>query len=88
MSQSPTSRNEQGALLAAPTPITTAGLLQFLDIAPDALLVIDRAGTITVVNEQTEALFGYARSELPGQPLAILLPDRFRAAHLQHYCSA
>ncbi len=91
MSQSPASSSKQSSLLSALRHTTPESLLQLLDIVPDALLVIDRAGTITMVNEQTEALFGYARSQLQGQPLAILLPDRFRAAHrvhLQHYCSA
>jgi PAS domain-containing protein len=63
MSQSPTSRRKQRVLRSATTHITSDGLLQLLDIALDALLVIDQAGTIMMVNEQTEALFGTVLTE-------------------------
>ncbi len=60
------------------------GLFPLLQISPDALLVIDQAGTITAVNEQMEALFGFAPQELPGQQIEILLPERFRDAHFAY----
>jgi PAS domain S-box-containing protein len=66
-------------------------LTQLLEISPDALLIVNPAGTIVMVNEQTETLFGYTRSELQGQSLEMLLPLRFRgmhATHRQHYFSA
>ncbi len=69
---------------STPVRITATGLIPLLQISPDALLVIDQAGTIITVNEQTEALFGFAHAELPGQQLEILLPDRFRDAHSTH----
>ena len=75
----------------APVRVTSTGLTQFLDISPDALIVIDQAGTIVMVNGQTEARFGFARAELLGQPLEILLPQRFHTihtAHRKHYFSA
>lgn len=59
-------------------------LLTWLDIAPDALVLVDRAGCIARVNSQAEALFGYAHCELEGQTLEALLPERFRAVHLLH----
>ncbi|HEU5376473.1 MAG TPA: ATP-binding protein [Ktedonobacteraceae bacterium] len=59
-------------------------LLIWLDIAPDALVLVDRAGCIARVNSQAEALFGYTHSELEGQTLEVLLPERFRAVHLLH----
>jgi two-component system sensor kinase FixL len=52
--------------------------------APDAAIVIDDAGRIVRVNRQTEALFGYERAELLGQPVEGLLPVRFREAHALH----
>jgi PAS domain S-box-containing protein len=68
----------------APVRVTATSLHQFFDMSPDALLVIGPAGTIMMVNEQTEALFGFARSELVSQQLEILLPERFRDPHSAH----
>jgi len=56
----------------------------FLESAPDAVVIIDSAGTVILVNAQTEAIFGYPRSQLVGQPVEILLPERFRDAHIAH----
>ena len=41
-----------------------------LDSAPDAMVIADGDGAITMVNRQTEALFGYDREDLLGQPVA------------------
>jgi PAS domain S-box-containing protein len=57
---------------------------QLLDTAPDAMVVVDADERISLVNLQTEKLFGYARAELVGQPLELLIPERFRAAHAGH----
>ena len=57
---------------------------QWLDISPDALVVIDAHGQIVQVNSQVEAVFGYARTALIDQPLEKLLPERFHTAHRQH----
>jgi PAS domain S-box-containing protein len=52
-----------------------------LESAPDAMIIANQEGRIVVVNSQTEKLFGYSREELLGQPLDILVPERFRADH-------
>jgi PAS domain S-box-containing protein len=57
---------------------------QLLDAAPDAIVVIGDDGRIQLVNIQTEKLFGHARSELIGQPLDVLVPERFRQGHGPH----
>ena len=54
---------------------------QLLEAAPDAMVIVDERGTIQLVNAQTEALFGYARAELLGHPVEMLIPARFRATH-------
>jgi PAS domain S-box-containing protein len=54
---------------------------QLVEAAPDAMVIVDRAGVITLVNSQTEKLFGHARAELLGQPVEILVPERYRANH-------
>jgi two-component system, LuxR family, sensor kinase FixL len=55
-----------------------------LESAPDAMVVADGAGRIVLVNSQTEALFGYRRQELLGQPVEILIPAALRQRHLGH----
>ncbi|MBN9517492.1 response regulator [bacterium] len=55
-----------------------------LESAPDAIIIIGRGGDIKLVNGQAERLFGYRRDEMLGQPVEILLPERYRAEHVAH----
>ncbi|GIJ54542.1 sensor histidine kinase [Virgisporangium aurantiacum] len=55
-----------------------------LEAAPDAIVAVDRTGRITVVNAQTERLFGYDRDELVGQLVEVLVPPQARDVHPSH----
>ena len=52
-----------------------------LELAPDALLVVDAQGRIQLANAQCETLFGYAREELIGQAVEMLVPPDVRPGH-------
>jgi PAS domain S-box-containing protein len=56
------------------TQLADSTLIGLLDSAPDAMLVIDEAGLIVLVNAQSERLFGYRREELIGHPVELLIP--------------
>ena len=55
-----------------------------LESAPDAMVILDEQGLIVQVNSQVERLFGHSRVELLGQPVEMLVPDRFRTVHPEH----
>jgi PAS domain S-box-containing protein len=55
-----------------------------LEFAPDAILGIRADGRIELANSQVETLFGWERDELLGQPVEILVPERFREVHEGH----
>lgn len=63
---------------------TDARFRTFLEAAPDAVVIIDREGTMVLVNGQAERLFGYPRGELLGRPVEMLVPSRFRGRHPGH----
>jgi PAS domain S-box-containing protein len=79
--------HEQEKALHDLTALTDERFRQLLDTAPDAMVVAGDDGRIILVNLQTETLFGYTRAELVGQPLSLLIPERFRDAHPAHVAS-
>lgn len=52
--------------------------------SPDAVIIVDEKGAITLVNAKTETLFGYVRTELVGQLVEILIPASLRPGHARH----
>src|SRR5271168_4957146 len=59
-------------------------LLQF---SPDAMLVVDAEGIIRFSNETSSSMFGYTPEQLIGQPIKILIPERFHTRHVGHLSS-
>lgn len=55
-----------------------------ISISADAIVSIDETQRITMFNEGAERAFGYAKAEILGSPVEVLLPERFRLQHRQH----
>jgi len=52
-----------------------------VESSPNGMLMVDKGGTILLVNRQIEQLFGYERAELIGQSVEMLVPQRMRSQH-------
>ncbi len=52
-----------------------------VESAPNAMILVNQSGNITMINKQTELLFGYERSDLIGSKIEILIPGRFTPDH-------
>jgi len=55
-----------------------------VEAAPSAMIMVNTEGSITLVNTQTEAIFGYSRQELIGRQIDTLVPERFRSHHMEY----
>ncbi len=55
-----------------------------VEAAPSGMIMIDRHGSIVLVNQLVTQLFGYPREELLNQSIELLVPERFRAQHPEH----
>jgi PAS domain S-box-containing protein len=64
--------------------LVEARFRNLLESTPDAIVMVNVTGRIVLVNSQAEKVFGHPRAELIGQPVEMLLPARYRTAHLGH----
>ena len=67
-----------------PTYDTSEIADQLFQSAPDAIVLVDGGGAIVRVNAMVEEMFGFSAGELIGQPLEVLMPERFRRGHVAH----
>lgn len=54
------------------------------EAAPDGIVLVGKGGIISLVNKQTERIFGYPRTALIGQPIEKLIPQRYHQQHKRH----
>jgi len=62
-------------------PLSQDAFRLVVEAAPCGMIMVDRSGTIVLINAQVERLFGYRRDELIGQSIERLVPVRLRARH-------
>jgi PAS domain S-box-containing protein len=54
-----------------------------IETAQDAIVCIDEEGMVGVWNHAAEKIFGYSSSEIMGQPITTIIPERFRERHVE-----
>lgn len=55
-----------------------------LELAPDGIIVVDKAGSITFVNDQAGKMFACEPADLLGKPIESLIPERYHNVHITH----
>jgi PAS domain S-box-containing protein len=64
--------------------ISQAQFAGIIAISSDAIVSVDEEQRIVLYNHGAEQIFGHAAGEVLGQPIEILIPERFRDAHHLH----
>ncbi len=52
--------------------------------APEAIIITNESGQITLANQRAQEIFGYTETEMLGQPIELLLPESLRSIHIDH----
>jgi len=84
MSRPSTAHKKPAPPVSAKTMAEAIFSTDLLETLPDATVIVDRDGIIVQVNSQTQELFGYTCSELIGQKIEMLVPERYRRQHHHH----
>ncbi len=66
------------------SPLATGEFKAILDVAVDAVIIIDHRGLIEAFNPAAELLFGFAAAEVIGKNVSLLMPEPHRSQHDQH----
>ncbi len=59
-------------------------LADLVELAPDAMLIVDASGRILYANQRVTHVFGYRREDIVSRSVDSLLPERLRARHAHH----
>jgi PAS domain S-box-containing protein len=78
---SATGRRDRERTIGEALAKSEARFRSVVEAAPNAMVMIRDTGQIEMVNAQAERVFGYPREELLGQPVEMLVPERFRQHH-------
>ena len=61
-----------------------SSIVQLMRFSYEAIVSIDESQKIILFNKGAEEVFGYSADEVVGQPIELLMPERFRATHKEH----
>lgn len=59
-------------------------LRSIVDLAPEAIVTIDAAGTVLSFSPGGETMFGYHHDEIENRPLTMLMPESYARNHQAH----
>jgi PAS domain S-box-containing protein len=76
--------NKPGTAKTSTQCINQANLAAILEIAPDGIIAIDDSQRVVFFNRAAEEIFGYQADQVLGEPITLLLPERFAEIHWQH----
>src|SRR5438552_11950739 len=71
----------RAADLASELQVGEERFRRVVEAAPNAMIMVNHEGQITLANQQAEKTFGYPREELLGRPIEMLVPERLRSGH-------
>lgn len=61
----------------------TGSFRELIEDAPTGVVMVDAKGSIVLVNQELERMFGHPRSALIGRPIEVLIPERYQQGHVQ-----